>query len=174
MSSANRALLNLPANIRLIVRPEHRSQGAVFCFRVKMGHGYSKIAIYCFPLSLLGGIDSRNTLPDNDMSRSNHTLFTRYRFVLFMNKMDLIDRVHQTVGGTKADADRAVEAIIDAITNSLKAGEEVSVAGLGIFEAKIRAARTGRNPRTGESISVPSMRVPKFRASKTLKDAVKS
>lgn len=91
-----------------------------------------------------------------------------------MNKMDLIDRVHQTVGGTKADADRAVEAIIDAITNSLKAGEEVSVAGLGIFEAKIRAARTGRNPRTGESISVPSMRVPKFRASKTLKDAVKS
>ena len=91
-----------------------------------------------------------------------------------MNKMDLIDRVHQTVGGTKADADRSVEAIIDAITNSLKAGEEVSVAGLGIFEAKIRAARTGRNPRTGESISVPSMRVPKFRASKTLKDAVKS
>ena len=91
-----------------------------------------------------------------------------------MNKMDLIDRVHQTVGGTKADADRAVEAIIDAITNSLKSGEEVSVAGLGIFEAKIRAARTGRNPRTGESISVPSMRVPKFRASKTLKDAVKS
>jgi DNA-binding protein HU-beta len=90
-----------------------------------------------------------------------------------MNKMDLIDRVHQTVGGTKADADRAVEAIIDAITSSLKSGEEVSVAGLGIFEAKVRAARTGRNPRTGESISVPSMRVPKFRASKTLKDAVK-
>jgi DNA-binding protein HU-beta len=90
-----------------------------------------------------------------------------------MNKMDLIDRVHQTVGGTKADADRSVEAIIDAITSSLKAGEEVSVAGLGIFEAKVRAARTGRNPRTGEAIAVPSMRVPKFRASKTLKDAVK-
>jgi DNA-binding protein HU-beta len=90
-----------------------------------------------------------------------------------MNKMDLIDRVHQTVGGTKADADRSVEAIIDAISSSLKSGEEVSIAGLGIFEAKIRAARTGRNPRTGESISVPSMRVPKFRASKTLKDAVK-
>ncbi|HQT26297.1 MAG TPA: HU family DNA-binding protein, partial [Burkholderiales bacterium] len=69
--------------------------------------------------------------------------------------------------------DRAVEAIIDAITSSLKSGEEVSVAGLGIFEAKMRAARTGRNPRTGEAIAVPSMRVPKFRASKTLKDAVK-
>ena len=90
-----------------------------------------------------------------------------------MNKMDLVDRVAETLGGTKADADRAVESIIDAITSSLKKGEEVSIAGLGIFEAKMRAARTVRNPRTGESISVPAMRVPKFRASKTLKDAVK-
>jgi DNA-binding protein HU-beta len=90
-----------------------------------------------------------------------------------MNKMDLIDRVAGVVGSTKADAERAVEAMIDAITSSLKSGEEVSIAGLGIFEAKTRAARTGRNPRTGETISVPAMRVPKFRASKTLKDAVK-
>ncbi|HET8581338.1 MAG TPA: HU family DNA-binding protein [Candidatus Paceibacterota bacterium] len=90
-----------------------------------------------------------------------------------MNKMDLIDRVAETLGSTKADADRAVQTVIDSITSSLKSGEEVSIAGLGIFEAKMRAARTGRNPRTGESISVPAMRVPKFRASKTLKDAVK-
>jgi len=90
-----------------------------------------------------------------------------------MNKADLADRVHEVVGGTKADAERAVEAIVNAITNTLKGGEEVSIAGLGIFEAKTRAARTGRNPRTGESIQIPSMRVPKFRASKTLKDAVK-
>ena len=89
------------------------------------------------------------------------------------NKMDLIDKVHSAISCTKADAERAVEAIISSITDSLKRGEEVSVAGLGIFEAKTRGARTGRNPRTGETIQIKAMRVPKFRASKTLKDAVK-
>lgn len=89
------------------------------------------------------------------------------------NKMDLVDKVHATIGCTKADAERAVEAVIDTITDNLKRGEEVSVAGLGIFEAKTRAGRTGRNPRTGATIQIKSMRVPKFRASKTLKDAVK-
>jgi DNA-binding protein HU-beta len=63
--------------------------------------------------------------------------------------------------------------MIDSVTSSLKKGDEVSIAGLGIFSAKMRPARTGRNPRTGESISVPAMRVPKFRAAKALKDAVK-
>lgn len=90
-----------------------------------------------------------------------------------MNKADVIARVHETLGGTKADAERAVDAMIDGIVGSLKNGEEVSIAGLGIFEAKMRAARTGRNPRTGESITIPAMRVPKFRAAKALKDAVK-
>lgn len=89
------------------------------------------------------------------------------------NKMDLVDKVHATIGCTKADAERAVEAIIGAITDHLKKGEEVSIAGLGIFEAKTRAGRTGRNPRTGAAIQIAAMRVPKFRASKTLKDAIK-
>ena len=89
------------------------------------------------------------------------------------NKMDLIEKVHETIGCTKADAERAVESVIDSITAHLKKGEEVSIAGLGIFQAKTRAARTGRNPRTGASIQIKAMRVPKFRASKTLKDAVK-
>ena len=89
------------------------------------------------------------------------------------NKMDLVEKVAATIGSTKADAERAVEAVIDGITQSLKKGEEVSIAGLGIFVAKTRAARTGRNPRTGASIQIKAMRVPKFRASKTLKDAVK-
>ncbi|MBI5456523.1 HU family DNA-binding protein [Candidatus Kaiserbacteria bacterium] len=89
------------------------------------------------------------------------------------NKMDLIDRVQAVLGGTKADAERAVEAMIAAVTDYLKKGEEVSIAGLGIFEAKTRAGRMGRNPRTGASIEIKSMRVPKFRASKTLKDALK-
>jgi len=90
-----------------------------------------------------------------------------------MNKAALADKVHDVLGGTKADAERAVEAVIDGIVEGLKKGDDVSIAGLGIFEAKMRAARTGRNPRTGESIQIPAMRVPKFRAAKALKDAVK-
>ncbi len=90
-----------------------------------------------------------------------------------MNKSDIIDKVHEVVGGTRADAERSVETMIDSISLSLKKGNEVSIAGLGIFSSKTRNARTGRNPRTGESIDIPAMRVPKFRAAKALKDAVK-
>lgn len=90
-----------------------------------------------------------------------------------MNKADIIAKVHEVLGTSKADAERAVECVIDSVVSSLKKGDEVSIAGLGIFSAKMRPARTGRNPRTGESINVPAMRVPKFRAAKALKDAVK-
>jgi len=90
-----------------------------------------------------------------------------------MNKQGLVEAVHDVLGGTKSQAEEIVETIISNITNSLKKGEEVSIAGLGIFSAKERAARTARNPRTGASIQVPAMRVPKFRAAKALKDAVK-
>ena len=90
-----------------------------------------------------------------------------------MNKADIINKVHEVQGGTRADAERAVETMIECIVNSLQNGNEVSIAGLGIFSAKMRGSRTGRNPRTGESIEIPSMRVPKFRAAKALKDAVK-
>lgn len=90
-----------------------------------------------------------------------------------MNKADIINKVHEALGGTKVDAEKAVENVIDAIVDSLKSGDEVSIAGLGIFSAKMRNARTARNPRTGETIEVPKMRVPKFRAAKALKDAVR-
>lgn len=90
-----------------------------------------------------------------------------------MNKADIINKVHESLDVTKADAERAVETVISSIVDSLKSGQEVSIAGLGIFSAKQREARTARNPRTGESIEVPAMRVPKFRAAKALKDAVK-
>ena len=90
-----------------------------------------------------------------------------------MNKADIINKVHDALGGTKVDAEKAVETTIDSIVESLKAGDEVSIAGLGIFSAKMRNARTARNPRTGEPIEVPAMRVPKFRAAKALKDAVR-
>ena len=90
-----------------------------------------------------------------------------------MNKAAIVDKVSEVLGGTKADAERAVDTVFDSITNELKGGEDVSVAGFGIFSAKLRAARTARNPRTGEPIQVPEMRVPKFRAAKALKDAVR-
>jgi DNA-binding protein HU-beta len=77
------------------------------------------------------------------------------------------------MGSTKVAAEEAVDTVIDTIISSLKKGDEVSIAGLGIFAVKMRKARVARNPRTGESINVSAMRVPKFRAAKALKDAVK-
>ena len=90
-----------------------------------------------------------------------------------MNKASLAEAIAEKIGTSKADAERALETVIDSIVETLKNGGEVSIAGLGIFSAKERAARTARNPRTGEAVQVPAMRVPKFRAAKALKDAVK-
>jgi DNA-binding protein HU-beta len=90
-----------------------------------------------------------------------------------MNKSAIADAVQTVLGGTKVQAEQAVDAVIDSIVSTLKKGDEVSIAGLGIFSVKTRAAREARNPRTGETIKVPSMKVPKFRAAKALKDAVK-
>ena len=91
-----------------------------------------------------------------------------------MNKADIIAKVHEVLGTTKADAERAVEAVFGNIEATMKDGDSVSIAGFGIFEAKMRAAREARNPRTGETVPVPAMRVPKFRAAKGLKDSVKA
>lgn len=90
-----------------------------------------------------------------------------------MNKQSIVEKVHEKIGGTKVSAELAVDTMVETIVDGLKKGNEVSIAGLGIFSAKTRAARTARNPRTGASIQVPAMRVPKFRAAKALKDAVK-
>lgn len=90
-----------------------------------------------------------------------------------MNKAAIVNAVHAQLGGTKVQAEAVVDTVIDSIVSSLKKGEEVSIAGLGIFSTKTRAARQARNPRTGETISVAAMRVPKFRPAKALKDAVK-
>lgn len=89
-----------------------------------------------------------------------------------MNKQDIADKVQGVLGTTKTDAEHAVEAMIEAIVHGLKSGEDVSIAGLGIFKVKHRAARTARNPRTGESVQVPATKVPKFQPAKALKDAV--
>ena len=90
-----------------------------------------------------------------------------------MNKASLVEAVQGVLNGTKVQAEQAVDKLIDTIVSSLKKGEEVSIAGLGIFSVKQRAARDARNPRTGETIKVAAMKVPKFRAAKALKEAVK-
>ena len=90
-----------------------------------------------------------------------------------MNKADIIAKVQDTLGTTKADAERAVDCVFDSIMDAMKSGQQVSVAGFGIFEAPMYDARQARNPRTGEMVDVPAMRRPKFRAAKALKDAVK-
>ncbi len=90
-----------------------------------------------------------------------------------MNKAGIVEAVQVVLGGTKVQAEQVVDKVFDSIVASLKKGEEVSIAGIGIFSVKQRAARQARNPRTGETIQVKAMKVPKFRAAKALKDAVK-
>jgi DNA-binding protein HU-beta len=89
-----------------------------------------------------------------------------------MNKNDLIDAVAERTSLAKSDAARAVEAVLGAITESLQKGDAVTLSGFGTFATKMRAARTGRNPRTGEAIQIPASNVPGFKAGKGLKDAV--
>ena len=90
-----------------------------------------------------------------------------------MNKQAIVEAVHGVLNTTKVQAEQIVDKVFDSIVASLKKGEEVSIAGLGIFSVKQRAARDARNPRTGETVKVPAMKVPKFRAAKALKEAVK-
>lgn len=89
-----------------------------------------------------------------------------------MNKGDLVEVVSGDAGLSKADASRAVESVISAITKALRGGNQVSLVGFGTFAVKKRSARTGRNPRTGEAIQIRASKVPGFRAGKALKDAV--
>ena len=89
-----------------------------------------------------------------------------------MNKSDLIDEMAENGGMSKADAGRALEAFVDAVTRQLKYGNSISLVGFGTFSVKHRAARMGRNPRTGEAIQIKASNVPSFKAGKGLKDAV--
>ena len=89
-----------------------------------------------------------------------------------MNKTELIAAVAEKTGMTKKDAERVINATVESITESLVKGDKVQVSGFGIFEVKAREARVGRNPRTKETIQIPATRLPAFKASKALKDAV--
>ena len=89
-----------------------------------------------------------------------------------MNKSELVDAIASGAGLSKADAGKALDATVAAITDSLKGGEQVSLVGFGTFAVKARAARTGRNPQTGKEIQIAASNVPGFTAGKALKDAV--
>jgi DNA-binding protein HU-beta len=92
--------------------------------------------------------------------------------VISMNKSELIDAVTGSAGLVKADAVRAVDAVFETITAALKSGDSVALVGFGTFAVKARAARTGRNPRTGEAIEISASKMPVFKAGKGIKDAV--
>ncbi len=87
-----------------------------------------------------------------------------------MNKSELIAAVAESAELSKADAGRALEALIEAVKKTLKKGDDVSLVGFGTFTVRKRAARTGRNPRTNEEIKIKASKVPAFKAGKALKD----
>jgi DNA-binding protein HU-beta len=89
-----------------------------------------------------------------------------------MNKQDLISAVADGSGLSKSDATKAVESVFDSITGTLKKGDEVRLVGFGTFSVSKRKASTGRNPRTGETMTIKASSQPKFKAGKGLKDAV--
>lgn len=89
-----------------------------------------------------------------------------------MNKTDLINAVAAAANLTKKDAEAAVSAVINSVTEALEKGDKVQVAGFGTFEVRSRAARTGRDPRTGKTIEIPASKAPAFKAGKALKDSV--
>jgi len=89
-----------------------------------------------------------------------------------VNKSELVDAVAESADLSKAAAGRAVDSMVGAITDSLKQGEQVTLVGFGTFLIRERAARTGRNPRTGEAIEIAAAKNPAFKAGKALKDAV--
>ena len=89
-----------------------------------------------------------------------------------MNKTDLVVAVAEEVGITKKDAEKAVNAFVEVVTDSLVKGEKVQLVGFGSFEVRKRAARKGRNPQTKEEIKIPASKAPVFKAGKALKDLV--
>jgi len=89
-----------------------------------------------------------------------------------MNKTELIEAMAESADISKAAAGRALEGMVEAITNTVKSGDTVSVIGFGTFSLRERAARTGRNPKTGAEIQIPASKSPAFKAGKAFKDAV--
>lgn len=95
-----------------------------------------------------------------------------FRRNLIMNKTELVAAVAEQAGLSKKDAEAAVKAFTDVVAEALKAGDKIQLVGFGTFEVSERAAREGRNPRTGETMTIEASKTPKFKAGKALKDMV--
>jgi len=91
-----------------------------------------------------------------------------------MNKSDLIDAIASHSNLTKADSGRALDALVKTVENTLKTGDSITLVGFGSFEVKDRTERSGRNPQSGETITIAAAKIPSFKAGKNLKDAVNS
>ena len=89
-----------------------------------------------------------------------------------MNRNELINAMTEKSGLTKKDAGSALDAFMESVQDALKSGDKVQLVGFGTFEVKDRAARTGKNPQTGEAVDIPAAKVPAFKAGKVLKDAL--
>lgn len=89
-----------------------------------------------------------------------------------MNKVELVEKVATSAGLTKTEADAAINAFVETLTDVLKDGDKINLKGFGTFEVREREARTGRNPRTGETMTIAASKVPAFKASSTLKKVV--
>lgn len=89
-----------------------------------------------------------------------------------MNKSELVDAIAESAGITKSDAGRALDGFIGAVTKALGSGDSVALVGFGTFSVKERAERKGRNPQTGDEITIKAAKIPSFKAGKSLKDAV--
>jgi DNA-binding protein HU-beta len=90
----------------------------------------------------------------------------------YLNKQDLVAAVADKAGMTKKDAEKAINAFVESVTEALQKGDKVSLVGFGSFEVRTRAARSGRNPQTGAAIKIPAGNVPAFRPGKELRDSV--
>lgn len=89
-----------------------------------------------------------------------------------MNKNELVEKVAETAGLTKTQADAAINAFVETVTEALKGEDKITLKGFGTFEVRAREARTGRNPRTGEAMEIAASKVPAFKASSSLKNVV--
>lgn len=90
-----------------------------------------------------------------------------------MNRSELVGKMASAAGISKAKAEKALGAFVDNVAKALKKGDKVSLVGFGTFSVTKRAARSGRNPRTGATIKIPAAKIPKFKAGKGLKDSIK-
>ena len=115
-----------------------------------------------------------STSQKEKIDHGNHAVSNKYlKRRKIMTKVELIRQIANRASMSQKDAEKALKAFTEAVTEALKEGDKVALVGFGTFEVSERAGRTGRNPQTGEPVEIPASKSPKFKAGKALKDAVK-